>query len=334
MSAIPDPAPTPTPSHPPSVEGRLTRTYPGSVVPRRIGELATQQRGVVAYAQMLELGATCDQIEQWVEAGWLHRLHESVYAVGHRDLPRGGHFMAAVLAGGDGAALSHASAAAHLGLRASSAALVDVMVPRSGERDRDGIRFHRPKVYAPEDRVVIDGIPCTTVHRTLVDLGAVLKLHQLERAVEQAELLQLLDIKGIADVLARIDRPRGVRNLRRCLGAERLDASLTESRGERRFLLLCVDAGLPRPVLQHPVEHAPGRWHDVDFAWPDRRLAIEVDGAEVHGTRAAARRDRRLDREIRDAGWRVERFMGDDVVDTPEVVLSALRRLLGTSRDD
>jgi hypothetical protein len=299
-----------------------------------VADVATRQRGTVAHHQLLALGVSEDQITRWLAAGWLHRLHEGVYAVGHRDLPRGGHFMAAVLAGGDGAVLSHASAATHLGLRSSSASVVDVMVPRSGERDRDGIRFHRPRFFGPDDVRLFDGIPCTTVARTLVDLGAVLRLDQLERAVEQAELLQVLDVKGVADVLARISRPRGVRNLRRCLGAERLDASLTQSRGELAFLVLCRDAGLPRPVLQHAVEHAPGRWHKVDFAWPDHRLAIEVDGAEVHGTRAAARRDRRLDREIRATGWRVERFMRDDVIDTPEVVVTALRHLLRTSRDD
>lgn len=125
-----------------------------------------------------------------------------------------------------------------------------------------------------------------------------------------------------------------MRNLRLCLGSERLDGSLTQSRLEREFLRLCVEAGLPRPALQHPVEHALGRWHKVDFAWPAIRLAVEVDGGAVHGTPAAARRDRRLDREMRDRGWRVERFMGDDVIDTPEVVLTALRTLLTGSRDD
>jgi hypothetical protein len=266
--------------------------------------------------------------------GRLHPLHESVYAVGHVALPTGGSLMAAVLAGGEGAVLSHRSAAAHLGLLSWSPRDIDVMVPRSGERDRDGIRFHRPKVYGPQDRWIFEGIPCTTVARTLVDLGSVLKLHQLERSVEQAELLKLLDVKAITDVLARISRPRGVRNLRRCLGAERLDASLVRSNLERRFLRLCVDAGLPRPTLQHPIEHTPGTWHKVDFAWPAIRLAVEVDGGAIHTTRTAARRDRRLDRQIRDAGWRVERFMEDDVVDAPSEILAALRTLLMPSRDD
>jgi very-short-patch-repair endonuclease len=288
----------------------------------------------VSHGQLFDLGATRRQIDGWLTEGWLRALHEGVYAVGHRALPAGGHFIAAVLAGGEDAVLSHRSAAAHLGLLSWSPKNVDVMIVRGGEHTRDGIAFHRPKIYGPQDRWIFDGIPCTTVARTLVDLGAVLKPHQLERAVEQAELLKFLDVKAIADVLERIARPRGVRNLRRCLGAERLDASLTQSGLERAFLRLCRDAGLPRPTLQHAIEHAPGRWHKVDFAWPHRRLAIEVDGAAVHGTRTAARRDRRLDREIREAGWRIERFMGDDVIDTPEVVLTALRTLLSTSRDD
>jgi very-short-patch-repair endonuclease len=299
-----------------------------------VAERATEQRGVVSHEQLLGAEVSEDQVTRWISAGRLHRVHEGIYAVGHRDLPRGGHFVAAVLAGGDEAALSHRSAAAHLGLLSWSPSEVDVMVPRGGERDRAGIRFHRPKIYDSEDRWVHDRIPCTTVARTLVDLGAVLRLPQLERAVEQAELLRILDVKAVADVLARISRPRGVRNLRCCLGAERLDASLTQSNLERRFLRLCLNAGLTRPTLQQPIELAPGRWHKVDFAWPDIRLAIEVDGGAVHGTRAAARRDRRLDREIRAGGWRVERFMEDDVVDTPDLVLAALHTLLEPSRDD
>jgi Transcriptional regulator, AbiEi antitoxin/Protein of unknown function (DUF559) len=305
-----------------------------SVVPRRVAELASGQRGRITRGQLTELGLSDEQIARWVSAGRIIRVHGGVYAVGHLAEPPRAALQAAVLAGGEDAALSHRSAACHLGLLSWAPKDVDVMVPRSGERDREGIRFHRPRIYAPEDRFVFDGIACTTVARTLVDLGAVVSLHHLERAVEQAELLQVLDVKAVADVLARIARPRGVRNLRRCLGAERLGAALTQSGIERRFLRLSLDAGLPRPVLQHPIELAPGRWHKVDFAWPDRRLAVETDGGAVHTTRTAARRDRHLDREIRNAGWRVERFMEDDIVDTPEVIIGALRSLLSPSRDE
>jgi hypothetical protein len=318
-------APSTTPRN---VEGRLNHPDGGSVVLRRVSDLATAQRGVVAHGQLLEVGATARQVDRWLLTGWLCPRHEGVYAVGHAAPVVGAAFHAAVLAAGDGAALSHRSAACHLCLISWAPARVDVIVPRSGQRARSGIRFHRPKVYGPEDRFIADGIPCTTVARTLVDLAAVLKHHQLERAIEQAELLRVLDVDAIAEVLGRIARPRGVRNLRRCLGDERLDAGLTQSANERRFLRLCIRAGLPRPALQHPVEIAPGLWHKVDFAWPEARLAIEIDGGAVHTTRTAARRDRRLDRQIRDAGWRVERFMDVDVSDTPDEVHAALRSLL------
>ena len=298
-----------------------------------MAELAAPQRGAVAHWQLLELGVSRQQIERWLFTGRLVAIHEGIYAVGHPALAHGGHFMAAVLVGGEGAALSHASAAAHLGLRRSSAAAVDVMVPRSGERDRDRIRFHRPRIFEPEDVQVIDGIRCTTVARTLVDLAGVLRYEPLELAVEQAERLDVLDVKAIADVLARISRPRGVRNLRRCLGAERLDASLTASRLERRFFRLCREAGLERPLVNHRVEVSAGVWHKVDFFWPALNLAVETDGWATHGTRTAARRDRRRDRELRNVGVRVERFMWDDVADDPAGVAVFLRAL-SPSRDD
>jgi hypothetical protein len=282
---------------------------------------------VVGWAQLRELGVSAVQIARWQATGRLHHVHEGVYAVGHRALPSGGAQFAAVLAGGPGAARSHASAAAHLGLRPSRASVVDVMVPRSGERARDGIRFHRPTIFGRQDVRVSDGIPTTTVARTLVDLAGVVRFEPLEIAVEQAERLGVLDVKAIADVLARISRPRGVRNLRRCLGAERLDGSLTASRLERDFLALCKGAGLPLPLVNQRVEVAPGQWLKVDFLWPAHRLIVETDGWQFHGTRAAARRDRRRDRQLRAAGYRVERFMWDDVRDDPAGVIAALRHL-------
>lgn len=284
---------------------------------------------MISRAQLRALGISKQQVSTWIASGHLHPVHDAVYAVGHRALPAGGHQLAAVLAGGPGAALSHASAAGHLGLRTSRASVVDVMVPRSGERARNGIRFHRPKIFGTEDVRVVDGIPTTTVARTLVDLAGVVRFEPLELAVEQAERLGVLDVKAIADVLARISRPRGVRNLRRCLGPERLDGSLTASRLERGFLALCRAAGLDRPLVNHRVEVAPGQWLKVDFLWPAYRLVVETDGWAFHGTPTAMRRDRRRDRELRAAGYRVERFTWDDVVGDSRGVIATLHPLLG-----
>ncbi|HEU4974770.1 MAG TPA: type IV toxin-antitoxin system AbiEi family antitoxin domain-containing protein [Baekduia sp.] len=328
--SVRQPAPHPTPS----VEGRIVPRGDEAFVPRRVAQVATQQRGVISWRQLQDLGIARGEIDSWRQRGRLHPLHVGVYAVGHRALPPGAHFLAAVLAAGPGAALSHASAAAHLGLRPSRARLVDVMVPRSGERARDGIRFHRPKIFGPEDVRVFDSIPTTTVARTLVDLAGVVRFEPLELAVEQAERLRMLDVKAIADVLARISRPRGVRNLRRCLGPERLDATLTKSRLERRFLQLCRIAGLPRPLVNQRVEVSPGLWPEVDFLWPAERLVVETDSWRYHGTPTEARRDRRRDRQLRAAGYRVERFMWDDVLEDPTGVAAALRPLLQPSRDE
>jgi hypothetical protein len=273
----------------------------------------------------MALGAGEDRVDRWLAAGRLHRLHVGVYAVGHRALAPRGRWMAAVLACGPDAALSHASAGALLDVRASSAVLVDVAVAERIGRARPGIRVHRPKVWAPEDRTVVDGIPCTTVARTLVDLAGVLKPPALERAVERAARTQVLDVRAIADVLERVDRPRGVRALRRAL-AIAASAPFTRSELERRFLALCRDAGLPQPLTNAHVETSPGQWIEVDFLWPTKGLAVETDGWATHGTPLAVRRDRRRDRALRAAGWEVERFDWTEVVLDPAGTVNALRR--------
>src|SRR4051794_37761459 len=255
-------------STPPTpIEGRRTRLPAGSVVPRRVADLATAQDGLASLEQLRALEISDDLIESWLERGWLHIVHEAVYAVGHRALGERGRLRAALLAGGQGAALSHVSAAIHLGLLDWTVVEVDVMVPRNGERDRDGIRFHRPKVFGEVDVDEVDGLVCTTVARTLLDLAAVSKPWQLERAVARAEYLGVLDVKAIAALLARISRPRGVRTLRRLLGRARLEGSGVETRLERAYLDLIVGAGIEPPLLQRAFRLGPERSCRVDFYW-------------------------------------------------------------------
>jgi Protein of unknown function (DUF559) len=299
-----------------------------------VAELAGRQRGVVSVDELRHLRVTDDEVESWVERGRLHRLHEGVYAVGHRALPPGGRFLAAVLAGGQDASLAQLSAAAHRGLRRDAPGDVDVIVVRSGERDREGIRFHRPRIYDPAlDTEIVDGIRCTTVARTLVDLAGVLRYDRLEAAVERAEYLRLLDLKAIADVLARISRPRGVSNLRRCLGPDRLAAAMAGSDLERDYLRLILGAGIARPVLQAPFELTPGEWVRADFYWPARRLIIEADGPH-HALPLQAAKDARRDRLLTAMGERVHRFPHTEIEETPELVIATTRALLHTSRDD
>ena len=208
------------------------------------------------------------------------------------------------------------------------------MVRRGGERARPGIRFHRPKVYDMAlDTVVVDGIRCTTAARTLVDLASVLTRDRLEIAVERAEYRRLLDLGAIATVLGRISRPRGVRNLRHCLGPERLDAALVESGLERAYLRLIIGAGIERPLLQAPFELAAGRFVRADFYWPGVRLIVEVDGPH-HELPLQAAKDASRDTVLRGRGFRVQRFAYTDVEQAPEHVILTTRRLLESSRDD
>lgn len=145
-----------------------------------VAALAARQHGVVSVAQLLEIGLTHRMIQRRVACGWLHRLHHGVYAVGHPNISREGHWMAATLACGPSAVLSHRSAAAHLGMRKTSAAWVEVSSPGRAGHSRKGILVHNGDTLATRDVCVVDEIPCTTVTRTVFDLSRVLQRDALE----------------------------------------------------------------------------------------------------------------------------------------------------------
>jgi hypothetical protein len=269
---------------------------------RALAELARLQWGVVSLAQRRALGFDRGAVVWRVRVGRLHPLHRGVYAVGHRRLAREGTYLAAVLACGEGAVLSHRSAAHHCGLVRSEATRVDVSVPRA-RRQRAGIRLHRPRALDAQDTTVLRGIPITTVSRTLTDLPA----RQRERALAQAERLRL-------DV--------GHHRARDPVQA------LTRSELEARFLELLDEAALPRPqvnVSLDALDHGP---LEVDFHWPAHQLVVETDGFDTHGTRSAFTSDRRRDAALQAGGHRVVRFSWSDVVGEPETVARRLRALL------
>ncbi len=290
--------------------------------------LAGEQDGFVTTADLHGLGADDGQIHRWVERSWLLPEHETVFAVGHRPRTPRAHRRAAVLAGGPDAALSHLSACVHRGLLRWQLPVVDVMVPRTGARGRAGIRFHRPRIYVPAlDTEIVDGIRCSTVARLLVDVAGVLPYPRFERVAEQAEFQDVLDLQAVARVLERIKRPRGVRNLRRALGPDRLDAALAGSNLERTYLRLILDEGIERPVLQHAVELTPGEWVYLDCFWPERRLNVEVDGPH-HRRPLQARRDARRDQLLRARGLTVHRVPDTEIEHTPWTVIERTRALL------
>lgn len=230
--------------------------------------------------------------------------------------------MAAVLAAGPGAVLSHRSAAALWGLRPTARARVDVTTGRV-LRARPGIHPHRA-VLAPDEITLKDGIPTTTLARTLLDLAAVLRPDALERAMEQAEILRLTDVLSLDELLTRHPAARGAKALRRILAVTDLDANITRSELEARFLSFLDAADLPRPNVNTIIEGM-----EVDFAWPEHRVIVELDGFAFHATRRAFEDDRARDRRLQACGWRVIRITWRQLHDEPQRLAAELAALLG-----
>jgi very-short-patch-repair endonuclease len=286
-----------------------------------VAELAARQWGVVALGQMLALGLSRAGVVRRVRGGRLHRVHREVYAVGHLRLGREGRWLAAVLACGEGAVLSHRSAAAHWGLLQSAAALIDVRAPR-GRHGGRGIRLHRSRFLDARDSTSHHGIPITTVPKTLLDLAATVRADRLERALAQAEHLRLYDHRAITDLLARSNGHRGTAAL--AAASARQEPRLTRSELEARFLKLVRNAGLPEPLVNLTLTAPDHPRLEVDFCWPTHRLIVETDGWDTHHTKAAFERDRRRDAALTANGWRVVRFTWREQQATIQRRLTAL----------
>jgi very-short-patch-repair endonuclease len=271
-----------------------------------IGALAGRQHGAVSLGQLLELGLTREAVEGRVRAKRLLALHRGVYAVGHVALTRDSHFIAAVYACGPGALLSHRAAGLLRGLLRYAGA-IDVTAPRS-RRPRDGITVHRSRLIHPHDRATVDGIPTTSVARTLVDLADVIDERQLAKAVDRAEVLRVFDLTAIEEALARLPGRRGRHRLKRVLAAYQPEPHFLRSQAERRIKQLCGRHHLPQP--QFNVNLAG---YEVDVYWPEARLVIEFDGAETHHTRHAFHADRRRDRALATEGIQTLRVTWPDL---------------------
>jgi Transcriptional regulator, AbiEi antitoxin/Protein of unknown function (DUF559) len=290
-----------------------------------IARIAARQHGVVSLEQLLALGLSASAVRARARRGSLIRLYRGVYAVGHAAIKPRGHWMAAVLACGEGAVLSHRAAAAHLDLRRSDRARIDVTVPGAGSRAKRGIEIHRSRTLAPADVVRVDNVPTTSVARTLLDLAEVVSAHALERAFDRAEVLELLDMRALAAVMRRNPGRRGLAPLRALISNLDPARRFTRNQLERRFLGLCDGAGLPRPLVNAHLL-LEGAYVEADFHWPDHRLVAETDGWASHSTRHAFQRDRHRDQLLLRAGYRVVRFTWRDVIDNPAWVAETVRR--------
>ncbi len=296
---------------------------------RSIRDLAARQHGVVARRQVLDAGLTSDKVKSRLERGLLVPLHRGVYAVGHRQLRREGHWLAAVLAVGPGAALSHRDAAALHGIRPSNRSTAEVTSARRGRSAHHaGITLYRAKL-TPADVTVRDAIPVTTVARTLVDLATTIPRDHLAKALSEAERLDLLDVGALAAARARTRGRRGEGDhaLREALAEHaKLGATLTRSSLEDAFSSLIRQAGLPTPRLNAHIEG-----FEVDALWAEERLIVELDGFAYHRSRRAFQHDRTKDAELTANGYNVMRFTHDDLTRRPDRVATLLAGLLVTT---
>lgn len=233
--------------------------------------------------------------------------------------------MAAVLACGPDAVLSHRAAAALWGLRNSSGGPIDVTAPIKTRSGR-GIRRHSASLPADEVTVT-DGIPVTTVPRTLFDLAAVLPATAVESALRQSEYLQLTDRLSLPHLLDRYPGRRGARAVRECLARRAETAGRTRSPLEERFLTFLDKHSLPRPRLNDWIVLGDRRFQ-VDCHWPGTGQIVELDGWQGHGTQLAFRDDRARDRILRAAGYGVTRLTWAQLDDEPQAVACDLRSFL------
>jgi very-short-patch-repair endonuclease len=287
-----------------------------------IAELAGRQHGRVARRQLSALGLSGSAIDRRIRAKRLLPVHNGVFAVGHNIRSPQAAWMAAVLAGGAGAVLSHRAAAAHWGIVPVGAGSVDVTTPR-GQQPQRGIRFHRSRL--PADEVTTRaGIPITTVPRTLFDMAPSLGVSRLERAINEAEVKRLWDELSLVDLLSRYPRRSGSRNVRAALEKRWAGAALSKSDLEALFLTFAERGNLPRPETNVFIEGC-----EVDCVWREQRLVIEVDGWETHKTRAAFERDREKSRILQAAGWRCVPVTYLQLRHASSEVARDVRRLIG-----
>ena len=271
-----------------------------------------------------------DAIQHRLAIGRLHLLHEGVYAVGHKLVPREGRWLAAVFASGSDAVLSHHSAAAHWRIRPNSRSIIDVTTPHKS-RSWKGISRHH-KALPPDEITVKDGIPVTSVPRTIFDLAATKDVDVVQNLLREAEFLELWDRLSLWDLVERYPGRRGVARVRVAL--ERLKSEppgRRRSKLEERFAPFLRRHHLPVPRFNDWIVLGPKRYQ-VDCHWPGSGQIVELDGWQGHRTRTAFREDRARDRALRVAGYSVTRLTWSQLDDEPGAVSADLRVLLETDK--
>jgi len=278
----------------------------------------------MARSQLLDAGLSATEVRDRVRSRRLLPLHPGVYAVGHARLRSEGHWLAAVLAAGPGAVLSHRDAAGLHDLRPANHLRIEVSTTGRA-RSSAKLAVHRTRILDGDDVTTVSRIPVTTVARTLVDLAGQVPRDHLAKAIKQAERQRTFDLATVQAAMARTRGRRGPghRALREAIEEHAaLGLSATDSALEDAFHRLVRDNGLPSPAINANVEGLR-----VDALWRTERVIVELDGWTHHHTRDAFERDRERDATLTTAGWRVVRFTHHHVIRRPDLVAQTLRRL-------
>lgn len=286
--------------------------------------IASRQLQLISGEQLRAAGMSRKTIESWLKRRRLHPVHHGVYATHSLPFTREQLWLAAVLACGPEALLSHQPAAMVQGFLDPESVVAHVTVPSGRGRTRAGIVVHRSSVD-PRDRRKVGAIPCTSADRILVDLAPGHEEPELEVLLVAAESLGLVKRGRLRELVAeRNGRP----GMARLAGLLNLDPIEVRSRPEALLLPICRTAGLPRPRLNHPVDvPTQSRPLIVDLAWPEIRLAIELDSQRFHADWAQAEADRERDQALALAGWECHRFVRRVVVGDPVRVAGRLEKL-------
>jgi REase_MTES_1575 len=291
-----------------------------------LAHLAQRQFGVFTRAQALDAGFTPNTIKKRLHRGVWALVDHNVYRMSATPRNWNQRLVAACLAGP--AVASHRSAGIIWRFPDMPNEIVEVTALRHRRRRASDVIWHESWHLTERDINEIEGIPCTRPVRTFLDLGVVLSTDELETVLNDGIRRNLLSVSAIGRRLEELGPLRpGTRVVQAVVSRHRTGRRAPESVLETRFLQLVRSAGLPEPVPQFEIGLGGGAAARVDFAYPERRVAIELDGAAYHSGEVAERRDRRRDNRLGAMGWRVLRFGWNDVTRSPDYVLGMMRAL-------
>lgn len=289
--------------------------------------LAARQYGVVTRGQLHALGYSDAAINRAIASGRLHAWHRQVLAVGHTGLNRHALCMAAVLFRGPGALISYQSAAWLWGLEGSLEIPVHVSVPWRGH-SQDSIALHHCPALRGEDVTATEAIPVTAVPRTLLDYASIAKTYRLERAIDRADRLELLDLAAVNLITEEVRGHRGRKPLLRAMTIYH-EKGFRRSGGEKKMLAALADAGVQRPLVNNFIEG-----YEIDFYWDRERFAVELDSWEHHGGRKSFEDDPRRQDDLAMAGIETIRITGTRLRREPRQVAIRIAEHLQRRRRD